>query len=273
MRKINKISLKQYFSKYSLQIFLYIFITLLSGVASIACTILLAEAIEYITIAEFENALNTFFISLGVYIFRRLCWFTVGLIYDKYSVKIMSDLNSDLSKQAFKLNSRTFTSHDTGTFVQRIVSDPERVVDSLASFVDMIASTITSLAMLVYIATLNLYVALITIALISVALVIEIWRIHRRRRLKSIVRKANDKIHSLTTEIVRSERDIKSLALESKLSQVSDEIYGNYRKALLKHNHNDTYFWNARNMLIEIVNVLTLILGIVNLNPDFTLIF
>ena len=263
MRKNNNISLKKYFSKYSFPIFLYIFLTLLSGVASIICTILLADAIEAITLELYQKALHIFIFGLVIYVFRRGCWFTVGMIYDNYSVRIMSDLNSDLSKQAFKLNSRTFTSHDTGTFVQRIVSDPERVVDSLASVVDMVASTITSLAMIVYIATLNLYVSLITVGIIIVALALEIWRVKRRRKLKSVVRKANDKIHSLTTEIVRSERDIKSLALESKLSQVSDEIYGNYRKALLKHNHNDTYFWNARNLLIEIVNVLTLILGIV----------
>ena len=262
MKKNNKISLKKYFSKYLLPIFLYIFITLLSGIASIFCTILLAEAIEYITLSEFQKALNVFLFGLGVYIARRACWFTCGLLYDKYSVKIMSDLNSDLSKQAFKLNSKTFTSHDTGTFVQRIVSDPERVVDSLASIVDMIASVITSIAMIVYIATLNIYVAIITIGIIILALVIEIWRIKRRRKLKSKVRKANDKIHSLTTEIVRSEKDIKSLALEGRLSEVSDNIYGDYRKALLKHNNNDTYFWNARNLLIEVVNVFTLILGI-----------
>ena len=256
MKNNNKISLKQYFSKYTIPIILYIFITLLSGVASIFCTILLAEAIESITMTEFQKALQISIFGLIVYIFRRLCWFTVGLIYDKYSVRIMSDLNSDLSKQAFKLNSKTFTSHDTGTFVQRIVSDPERVVDSLASIVDMIASTITSLAMIIYIATLNIYVALVTIGIVLVALAIEIWRIKRRRKLKSVVRKANDKIHALTTEIIRSERDIKSLALENKLSEVSDEIYGKYSKALLKHNNNDTYFWNARNLLIEIVNVL-----------------
>ena len=80
--------------------------------------------------------------------------------------------------------------------------------------------------MLIYIATLNVYISLITFGLIIVALSIEIWRIKRRRRLKHSVRHKNDKINSLTTEIVRSERDIKSLALESKLAEVSDNIKG-----------------------------------------------
>ena len=259
---MKKPSLKHYFSKYSFQIILYILITLLSGVASILCTIFLADAIEYITLSDFDSSLTFFLYALGAYISRRICWFTCGVIYDHYSVRIMSDLNSDLSKQAFKLNSRTFTSHDTGTFVQRIVSDPERVVDSLASIVDMVASVITSAAMIIYIATLNIYVSLITLATIIIALVIEVWRVKRRRKLKSAVRKANDKIHSLTTEIVRSERDIKALGLETKLSEVSDSIYGDYRKALLKHNSNDTYFWNIRNIIIEILNMVTLIVGI-----------
>ena len=258
----NKIGLSKYFKRYSLQIFLYVFFTLLAGVASIICTILLADAIEKITFGNFNGAINIFLIGIGIFVVRRACWFSCGLLYNKYSVRIMADLNSDLSKQAFKLNSRTFTAHDTGTFVQRIVSDPERVVDSLATIVDLMADTITAIAMIIYIATLNVYVSLIIFALISVSLVIEIWRVKKRRKLKSVVRRENDNISSLTTEIVRSEKDIKSLALEGKLSEVSDGVYAKYKNALLKHSNCDTIFWSSRNFLIEIVNVLTLILAV-----------
>ncbi len=174
----------------------------------------------------------------------------------------MSELNADLSKQAFKLNSRTYTSHDTGTFVQRIVQDPERVVDSFATIVDLLADTITAIAMMIYIATLNLYISLILIVLIIVALIIEIIRIKIRRKLKYTLRKENDNINSLTTEIVRSERDIKSLALEDKLAEVSVDMYSKYKRAMYRHSNCDTYFWNIRSLIIEVVNVLVLIFAI-----------
>ena len=85
---MKKPSLKHYFSKYSFQIILYILITLLSGVASILCTIFLADAIEYITLSDFDSSLTYFLYALGAYISRRICWFTCGVIYDHYSVRI-----------------------------------------------------------------------------------------------------------------------------------------------------------------------------------------
>ena len=52
------------------------------------------------------------------------------------------------------------------------------------------------------------------------------------------------------------------MALEGKLSAVSDGVYAKYKNALLKHSNCDTIFWSSRNFLIEIVNVLTLILAV-----------
>ena len=148
----KKIGLKKYFSKYWLAISIYILATLISGIVSILMTILFADTVELITQTDFAGAIHLLYWGLALTIVRRLGWITSGYLYNNYSVKIMSNLNADLSKQAFKLNSRTYTSHDTGTFVQRIVNDPERVVDNFASIVDMFADIITSLAMVIYIA-------------------------------------------------------------------------------------------------------------------------
>ena len=70
----------------------------------------------------------------------------------------MADLNLDLAKQAFKLNSKTYNDHDTGTFLQRIINDPERVVSSLADIMDNVFEIISSLIMIIYISTLNIYI-------------------------------------------------------------------------------------------------------------------
>ena len=56
-----------------------------------------------------------------------------------------SETNLDLAKQAFKLNSETYANHETGTFVQRIVTDPERLVNNLADIVDMVTEILSAL--------------------------------------------------------------------------------------------------------------------------------
>ncbi len=260
--KKKKNGLWQYFKKYKFGVMSYVLSTVISGICSIFITIYIARAIEIITDLDYLGAINCLLIVLGITIFRRFSWWISGVMYDKYSVKIMADLNNDLAKQAFKLNSSTFASHDTGVFVQRIVSDPEKVVNSLADIVNMVSNIITSFAMIVYIATLNLYISLIVISLILVALAIEFWRLKCRRKNRSKMREESDKITTLTTEIVRSEKDIKSLGLEEELSKVSASKYGDYKKAVYKHESTSTKFWIGRSLLIEVVGVLLLIFAI-----------
>ncbi|MBQ9790403.1 MAG: ABC transporter ATP-binding protein [Clostridia bacterium] len=258
----NKIGLGQYFGRYKFGVLFYILTTIFAGVCSIFVTVYTAKAIEVITFLDFEGAVSNLLIVLGITVMRRLSWWASGALYDTYSVKIMADLNNDLAKQAFKLNSRTFTSHDTGTFVQRIVSDPEKVVNSLADIVNMVANIITSFAMVIYIAVLNVYVGLIVFGLVAVSLLIEMWRLKCRRRNRSRTRAESDKITTLTTEIVRSEKDIKSLGLETKLSEVSAERYGEYKKAVYKGESDSTKFWIGRSSLIEVVSLFLLMFAI-----------
>ncbi len=258
----NKIGLGQYFSKYKLGVFGYILTTIFSGVCSIFVTIYTANAIEVITTLDFEGAIFNLMIVLAITVVRRLSWWASGALYDTYSVKIMADLNTDLAKQAFKLDSKTFTSHDTGTFVQRIVNDPEKVVNSLADIVNMVANIITSFAMVIYIGVLNVYIGLIVLGLVVVALLIEIWRLKCRRRNRAKMREESDKITTLTTEIVRSEKDIKSLGLETKLAEVSKERYGDYKKAVYRSESTSTKFWIGRSSLIEIVSLLLLVFAV-----------
>ena len=260
--KNQKPSLIQYFAKYKVAIICYVLIMALASASSIVVTILSARTIELITISMFKKAINYSIIVLGLTAFQRILWYVANALYHIYANKIMSSLNFDLAKQSFKLNSKTFNDHDTGTFVMRIVNDPEQVVAKYADIIDIITELITALVMLVYVLTLNSWIATIFVAVLIVGVIIERNRIKHRRKNHKVVKKTQDKIHSLTTEIVRSEKDIKSLGLEERLSTVSEENYQSYRKARFKYSTTDATFAHGRILLIEVVTYLALILGI-----------
>lgn len=261
--KIKKLSLGQYFAKYKVAIFFYILIMALASASSIVVTILSARGIELITMSMFKKAIIYATMVLCLTVFQRIMWYIANTLYHIYANKIMSNLNFDLAKQSFKLNSKTFNDHDTGTFVMRIVNDPEQVVSKYADIIDIITELITSIVMLVYILTLNSWIATIFIGVVAVGIIIERNRIKQRRKNHKVVKKTQDKIHSLTTEIVRSEKDIKSLGLEDRLSEVSEENYLAYRKARFKYSTVDATFAHGRRLLIDIVTSLVLILGVV----------
>lgn len=265
MKKIqnnNKFSVKGYLARYKLWITLYILITAIASICDIFRVILMANIIETVTILDFQKAMYLIFAIIGISVFQRICWYCVFLIYYKYANKIMTDMNYDLARQAFKLNSKTYNDHDTGTFVQRIVEDPMQIIDQLSGLVDMIMEIMTASIMLIYIMTLNIWISLVLVGLAIVAGIIEFKRVKVKRKNKWIVRRKNDKVHSLTTEIVHSEKDIKSLGLEEKLSSVSKEYYEDYRNYRYKLDKVDMSFWSARNFVIGIGILFTLAFGI-----------
>lgn len=262
--KQKKISLMSYLSKYKFGLISYILVYLIAGACTVLQTIYMAQAISYIT--DLGNklmlAIYTFLFVAGLVLVKRVCWFISNYLYQKYANNIMADMNLDLAKQAFRLSSKTYADHDTGTFVQRIVKDPELIVGMLANLVDFITDLLTSLVIVIYITTINIYIGIIIFAIVAVGLIMEYFRNKKKRVNRRDTRKKNDKINSLTTEIVRSEKDIKSLGLEEKLSEVSKSNYDEYKKSSYKTEMTDILFWSGRNFVVEFVGILMLALGV-----------
>ena len=168
----KKISISSYLAKFKFGISMYILVYIIAGAGTVMQTILFARAIEQITLSLFVNAITTLAIIAGIVVVKRLCWYLSGIIYQKYANKIMAELNFDLARQAFKLNSKTYADHETGKFVQRIVTDPETVVNNLANLVDLVTDCVTSLVMIVYIALLNIYIALAIVVIVAFCMIL-----------------------------------------------------------------------------------------------------
>ena len=267
-KKQTKIGIGKYLRNHKGGITLYVFLYSIASVCSILSTIVFAEAIVYIAddMRNYQTSLILFAVALGIYLVRRACWFTSAKLYQRLATKIMIELNYDISTQAFKLNSKTYTDNNTGTFVQRMVEEPKTIVRNLADLVEIITEIISSVFIVAYIATLNIYIGLILLATVVVASLIEKYRMKAFRKNQHVVNKENDKVNSLTTEIVQSEKDIKSLGLEEKLSEVAKQHFMTYQAADKRKNDKNINFYSLRNMLMEVAEVGMLILGVVLLD-------
>ena len=258
----KKVKLSNYLGKYKFGIFMYVLVYVVACACNIFMTIILARAVEQITTAIYQSAMISLAIVCGLYIARRICWYLSGIIYNKYANAIMADLNIDLANHAFKLCSKTFADNDTGMFVQRIVYDPERIINNLANVVDLVTEIISSLIMVIYIGCLNVYIGLALLGIIIVCSIIEYFRTKFLKKARKDVRKKGDKISSITTEIVRSEKDIKSLGLESSLGKISKKYYRAYTDSNAHLETVNMTFYSSRNFIIEVCSVLLLILGV-----------
>lgn len=264
--KNKKKSITEYLSKYKFAIFCYVLCVLSAGACTFLYTISIAYSIECITTTRYKTAVYCLIAVMSFAVLERIITFFSNYFYHKYSNKIMEELNLDLAKQAFKLNSETYNNHNTGEFVQRIVTDPEKIVNSLASIIDYLADVIVAAVMVIYLMTLNVWIALVLLVAIVIGSIIEINRTKVFGKNSYKQRKTLDEINSLTTEIVRSEKDVKSLGLESRLTTVSNKNYNRYRKIRYKTNIVDVGFWTVRDIIIKIFSIAMLILGVYLIN-------
>lgn len=270
MKKTQKIlqkpTLFKYLKEHKLAISTYIILILIVAVATLATTILSAETIELLTKKLYSKAITYLLIITGLIISQGILIFVSNWLYNITSIKIVSRINRDLSLQSFKLNSRTYTNHDTGTFVSRLIYDPERLVSTLTQFVNNVIDTLTSLVLVIYIITLDNLLALIFVSIFVVGIILEKFRVNLRKNNRHATHKQHDLVQSLTTEIVKSEKDVKSLGLENELDKVNRENFSNYNKVRKKLVLTDELFVSIRNIFISGFSTLSLVLGVILLN-------
>ena len=269
-RKANNIpSLWDYMKGHKLYIFGYIAITILTIVFNVLTTVLFADGIADITEAVagqrelYRSAIIKFIIVAIILLLCRVCYGLQNTIYHKFSTKVVSKMNNDLAYQAFKFSASTYANNSTGTFVQRIVNDPNRLIGKLVMVVDYISNMIYFLVIGIYIYVLSWVVGLILTAGMIIAFIIERIRLKIRKKNVKISNKKFDKINSLTTEIVKSERDIKSLGLEEKLKVTTEQYYDDYNNFSCKHNIQQMLFGQARNMINTIFAMTALFISII----------
>lgn len=260
---MKKKGLMDYLLKYKLSIAVYIISTLFENLSVVFIAILSAKAIEFVTITNYEHAINNFLLVLILILIRWGCRYLSNWIYFSTGGKIVSDLNSDLSKQSFKLSSKTYSDNSSGVFVERIINDPRELVSNLSELLYDATEILSSLVIITYVATLNYIICIILVTIIGICVAIDMWRQKVYEKNEIEVSEVEDEITSLATEIIKSERDIKSLGLEKSLSVIAKRKYEKNRKYNYKRDMTENKFWRAINLTAEIGYILMLILSII----------
>ncbi len=253
-RKENNIpTLWTYIKPFKSSIFAYIALSILYIIFSTADTLIVAQTITLITEGRFSQALYYIIYIIILNLLLRFDNMLSSIIFCNFQNKFVSNLNRDLSMQAFKFNATTYSNNPSGTFVQRIIQDPMSVVQQLVSIVDIITSVINFLIIFIYIIYLNYIMGLMFVLGFVLLTCINKSKLKTWKKKQKISNQKSDKIYSLTTEIVKSERDIKSLGLENKLSELTTEKYNDLNTFNRKKYITHTYY----NTAIRLTNVLT----------------
>lgn len=262
-KEINKFNFGKYFAAHKIGLFFYVFIYLITGAIDIVSTIYFAKLVELLTQAVYVDAIKILIFLASLLIAQRILYLVNGLNYCNLYVAITSTMSIDVAEQAFKISSESYAQHNTASFMQRISNDPRTIFDNIQMIIMSCTDIITNIVMFVYICTINLWIGLISLVGIGIASIIERYRRKIRKKNRRETKIAGEKVDSLLNEIVRSERDVKSLNLEQTLKEKTTERYEEYKKAYTHFERWDWSLWATTNTLITILQAIVLILSVV----------
>lgn len=251
-----------YLKNYKFQLLWIILIYIATSAIDIFLTIKFAHVIELLTINQYMSAIKWGIILGAILIIQQILYLINGLTRNKLQCDVSNSISIAIAEQAFKISSGSYSEHNTSSFMQRIASDPRSIFQQIIQLINYITSLISSIIMFVYITTLNLYIGLILILSILITTMVERVRIKLRKKNWRETLRSHENVHSFVNEIVRSERDVKSLNLEASLKSKTSELYDEYKK---KHMHMQKYdwsLWSVRNILINLATIAALVVAI-----------
>lgn len=258
----KKFSIKPYLKKHKCGVFAYLLLTVIEIGVNIPFAILPANMIVAITEAKYELALKYVAILGCLYALTTINTYLSPKLFAHLSTSITIAMSLDIAEQSFKISSSAYSNHQTGNFLQRIRSDPDQIFNCITSIVDSIGSLISTVVIIAYILTLNVWISLVMIVYLILMTTITYFRKKARIKNQKKNRKSNEKITSLLNEIVRSERDIKSLNLEEELKKQTCQKFDEHKKIVLKTNNDNIKYRVLDWVAFTIFIIVFFILGI-----------
>jgi len=222
-------------------------------------TLFIAQGIGKISSGEWSEALKLFLISSAILILSRGAEYLAENMYAKLVRDVSTSIRNDLTLRIFSISSMCFNQNSAGMFVTRLTSSPNNAIDSLSAIVEDIGNIVSFVVTFVYIACLNFYIGLILAGAVVLLGLFEYVKVKMYSKNKKKQNKEYDNVTSYTNEIVRSEKDIKSLNLEGRLKETSVDVYDKLKNTQFKCYNVDARMWNLRWVIVYIVGLLVVL--------------
>lgn len=248
----SKFSFLRYILKHKWAFLLYVLGLGGFYIGNIMATIYAANALACATNAEYTAMLWNLGYALIATIGGRFTLVVCDFSYASLVRSVATEIRHDLTERIFVISSKSFGENSAGMFVNRIAYSPDEAIGRISELVDVLGAIVSSAMTVIYIMFLNIYVGLLIFGMIVLLFGLEYWKVRLYSKNKIKRKKAHDDIVSFADEIVRSEKDIKSLNLEEKLKDVSTKYYDTFKTAQYKEYTTDAKFWSTRHIVLEL---------------------
>lgn len=256
-------SIKPYLKEHIWRIIIVMFCYAVSMTMSLIATIKTADLVANISTSVFNSQTKHLIIlCISLSLSRILVDFIIDALFVYIRITASNKMGIDIAEQVFRIQSQSFSDHSTTNFTRRISTDPVAMFNYIEMVLSLTMNFMYHLVITIYLLTINWIIAIIIS--LGLAIGIGIDMIRRKLNYKNgiIMEQAGERVGALHNEIIRSEKDIKSLNLESRLKEENQKRYADYQKKHFKTNYTNIAFSYARSFIVNIFSIGVLLMGI-----------
>lgn len=269
--KETLINLKKVYKKYGKEhksALIKIFIFSLFGIITNICIPLLsAKFIINFTDSKFEQAIYMSLVILAIYFIEGIKILLIRKNNQIFRRGTVRNIQMSLGREILKLEQSTLDSNSSGTFIQRLTNDTEKMSRIFTNGMVIIIKFLSAIGSFVAILIIDWYMFLYYIIASLILSVFNYIKNEKVGEKDKEFRRESDKVAGLTGELVRGARDIKMLyAKESFMKNLDEKIMFQNEKNFEMRNIDMNYnlFIGYAKTLFEFIAVVLLIILIKN---------
>jgi len=273
MKKLKNFKiLWQYLKEDKAKLILYLFLVVITYVPALLSAFFWGIAVEYLIAKEFLK----FVIYLSCWsgllmLFYGVLQYPRDRLYHTLEINFMKRVSVDMYKKIQNLPSVAFEEIGVGEFINRLYTDPDRVMELLSKLIKMICKSIVVIIILV-IALKTSYLLFLEIVIFAFIMGFISYKFFPRiKKTQEDIKKESDAYVKESTENIAGIREIKSLGIKNNiLSNITNRLNILYTNSTKQKKYEDLYYClnNLIYFLLQFIILITagrlLVLGIIS---------
>lgn len=204
----------QYIKSSKKNAIIYVVTQIIAIIISIIVPIFTAKLIVYLTDNSLSQLIWMAILILGIESSRNMIRFISSRYGQKLYQHVIIHLQSDLGKNMLTLDNKTLDKNSSGTFIQRLSNDTDRIAGVYTRLTNITAGIIANIGVFLVIFFINKLVFLYVAVLFIILYIIQTIKTKKYNQDDKKYRQSSEAVSGFVSEMVRGARDIKMLNCE-----------------------------------------------------------
>ncbi len=260
MKKTNSFKvLWDYLKDDKLKLITYIFLVLTTYLPTLLSAFFWGKALEYLILKNLTQFLKFLILWEGIYIiFYSILQVPRDKLYNYLEIKFMKNVSMDLYKKIDCLPAKAFEDIGVGEFINRLYTDPDRVMELLAKLIKLICKALVIIVVLVIAFKISWIVGLEILVFATCMGFISTKFFPRIKKTQESIKKQSDEYVRVATENITGIREIKSLGIKKNIEKNIFNQLTNLFKHTKKIRNYEVWYYSLNNLCYFILQFIIL---------------